>query len=112
MSVFGFSCLQTTRQPSGLDQKVRLVQKSLLRGLSLTEEDAGERELQRGRHHLLRQGLEFELDIGLCGHRTGVLLHVYTAGGQGLPPPRWRLLDRKTRDIKDEHWPILLNWSH
>lgn len=58
-----------------------------LRGLSLTEEDAGEGELQRGRHHLLGQRLELELDIGLCGHGAGVLLHVYTAGSQGLPPP-------------------------
>lgn len=52
-----------------------------LRGLSLTEEDAGEGELQRGRHHLLRQGLELEFDVRLCGHWTGVLFHVYAAGG-------------------------------
>lgn len=64
-----------------------------LRGLSLTEEDAGEGELQRGRHHLLGQGLELELDVRLRGHWTGVLLHVDAAGGQSLSPARRRLLE-------------------
>lgn len=52
-----------------------------VRGLALTEEDAGQRELQRGRHHLLGQGLELELDVRLRGHGAGVLLHVDAAGG-------------------------------
>lgn len=68
-----------------------------LRGLSLTEEDAGEGELQGGRHHLLRQGLKLEFDICLSGHWTGILFHVYTAGGQGLPSPRRRFLDRERK---------------
>lgn len=62
------------------------------RGLPLTQEDAGEGELERGRHHLLGQWLELELDVRLRGHGAGVLLHVDAAGGQGLPPARGRLL--------------------
>lgn len=63
-----------------------------LRGLPLTQEDAGEGELERGRHHLLGQRLELELDVRLRGHGAGVLLHVDAAGGQGLPSARGRLL--------------------
>lgn len=65
------------------------------RGLALPEEDAGEGELQGGGHHLLGQGLELELDVGLRGHGTGILLHVDAAGGQSLPTPRRRLLWRE-----------------
>ena len=57
------------------------------RGFALAQEDAGEGELQRGRHHLLGEGLELELDVSLRGHGAGVLLHIDAAGGQGLPAP-------------------------
>lgn len=81
------------------------------RGLPLAKEDAGEGELQRGWHHLLWQGLKLEFDICLCGHGTGILLHVYTAGGQSLPPAWWRLLQRKRRGSRWLQAPIMLGWK-
>lgn len=71
-----------------------------LRGLPLAQEDAGEGELQRGRHHLLGQRLELELDVRLRRHGAGVLLHVDAAGGQGLPPARGRLLRQRQGERK------------
>lgn len=66
------------------------------RGFALPQEDAGEGELQGGCYHLFGQGFELELDVGLCGHGTGILLHVDAAGGQRLPPARRGLLWRDT----------------
>lgn len=68
------------------------------RGFALSQEDAGERELQRGRHHLLGKRLELDLDVRLRGHGARVLLHVDAAGGQGFSPTRRRLLRERERE--------------
>lgn len=46
------------------------------RGLPLPDEDAGERELERGLHHLHRQGLQRQRQLALGGRGAGEALQV------------------------------------
>lgn len=55
------------------------------RGFALLQEDAGERELERGLHHLHRQRLELQRELVLGRRGAGVTLHVHVHRGQNLP---------------------------
>ena len=55
------------------------------RGFALLEEDAGEGELERGLHHLHRQGLHLQRELVLGGRGAGVPPHVHVDRGQHLP---------------------------